>query len=144
MTPWLLKHSPGFSSILIYTGPAGVAKAHVHWALDHFFWACFLKNFSHEGVKERGRTGKESQPEVTATSRIPSQESAGKIFSRGAVCVFLILFTKLTSSSSSSSQLVLCMCAYARVSVAQIADLSEVLFVLQVCPHYKHFPDQSC
>lgn len=30
MTPWLLKHSPGFSSILIYTGPAGVAKAHVH------------------------------------------------------------------------------------------------------------------
>lgn len=52
-------------------------------------------------MKERGRTGKESQPEVTATSRIPSQESAGKIFSRGAVCVFLILFTKLTSSSSS-------------------------------------------
>lgn len=25
----------------------------------------------------------------------------------------------------------------------QIADLSEVLFVLKVCPHYKHLPDQS-
>lgn len=61
-------------------------------------------------MKERERTGKESQPEVTATSRIPSQESAGKIFSRGAVCVFLILFTKLTSSSSSSQLVSVYLC----------------------------------
>lgn len=61
-------------------------------------------------MKERERTGKESQPEVTATSCIPSQESAGKIFSRGAVCVFLILFTKLTSSSSSSQLVSVYLC----------------------------------
>lgn len=33
-----------------------------------------------------------------------------------------------------------CVCA----AVPRIANLSKVVFVLQVFPHYKHFPDQSC
>lgn len=34
-------------------------------------------------------------------------------------------------------------CLRDKSKFAHIANLLEVLFALQVCPHYKHFPDQS-
>lgn len=143
MTPWLLKHSPGFSSILIYTGPAGVAKAHVHRLCSRsLLLGVFLEKLQPRGCEGEGKNRKGKSAWSYGYFSYPVTGVSGKDFQqRSCLCFWFYSQSWLLLLLLSSC---LCMCAYARVSVAQIADLSEVLFVLQVCPHYKHFPDQSC
>lgn len=89
MTPWLLKHSPGFSSILIYTGPAGVAKAHVHRLCSRsLLLGVFLEKLQPRGCEGEGKNRKGKSAWSYGYFSYPVTGVSGKDFQqRSCLCV---------------------------------------------------------